>query len=50
MQGDSNDFGREYAVDLAKLIDFIKDTQPEALCVPKFRSLGTRLGQVGVLE
>lgn len=30
VQGCSNDFEREHAVDLAKFIDFVKETQPEA--------------------
>ncbi|MDR4504415.1 MAG: type I restriction endonuclease [Candidatus Scalindua sp.] len=30
VQGDPSDFEREHAIDLAKFIDFVKDTQPEA--------------------
>ena len=30
VQGDAKDFDREHAIDLVKLIDFVKETQPEA--------------------
>jgi hypothetical protein len=30
LQGDANDFDREHAIDLTKLIAFVQDTQPKA--------------------
>jgi type I restriction enzyme R subunit len=60
-QGDSRDFEREYAVDLAKLIEFVGDTQPKAYdalslgedCPRRTKFLGRLQGEIakrGVID
>lgn len=60
-QGEPGDFDQEYAVDLAKLIEFVKDTQPKAYealslgedCPRRTKFLGRLQGEIakrGVID